>query len=85
MTTLSKDELRTLIRETVTETMVSLGIQAQNQTEMQRDFQFMRDLRTATTNMKRKASMVAITALITSLLTAVWLGIKTILSGPTHP
>ena len=45
--------LKEVIRETVRETFTQLGIDGEHPLEMQRDFQYLRDLRTARTGMRK--------------------------------
>ena len=45
--------LKEVIRDTVKETLTQLGIDEEHPLEMQRDFQYLRDLRTSKTEAKK--------------------------------
>lgn len=73
---MTREEVREIIKDTVTETLISLGIDAANPTEMQRDFQFVRSTRKSSESMKTKILMVILGAVMTGLVAAAWNGIK---------
>lgn len=77
---MSREEMRELIQETVRETLTTLGIQAGDPIETQRDFQFLRDTRKATASARAKAFLVVMGILITGGSYALWEGIKSALS-----
>lgn len=70
------EELRAIIRETVRETMLELGVDSSDNLEMQRDMSFLRDLRKARDSMTAKMVAVAVGVLITAALGAIALGIR---------
>jgi len=78
--TLTKEELRELIRQTVTEALTRLGMDTSHPLEVQRDFQFVRDWRTTTESVKGKAILAAVGITVIGILSLVWLGIKSITS-----
>ena len=78
--TLTKEELRELIRQTVTEALTRLGMDTSHPLEVQRDFQFVRDWRTTTESVKGKAILAAVGVTVIGILSLVWLGIKSITS-----
>lgn len=73
------DATREVIRATVKETLVSLGIDADNPIEVQRDLAYLREFRTNVTSMVRRALLAAIGGLVTGGLAVLWLGLRTIL------
>ena len=73
---LTKEELRSVVKEAVHETLMQLGVDTSDPLSMQRDFQHLRDWRLAQQTVKSK-SFIAITGIIISGVTAlVWVGIK---------
>lgn len=70
------EDLRDLIRDTVRETLTTLGIEATDPFEAQRDFQFLRDTRKAATSAKTKAVLGLVGLAVTGLCAAAWVGIK---------
>ncbi len=78
--TLTKGELKEIVSESVYETFTLLGLDHENPLEMQRDFQYLREWRTASEKIKTQGLMVILAILITGLCGALWLGIKQILN-----
>ena len=78
--TLTKGELKEIVSESVYETLTLLGLDHENPLEMQRDFQYLREWRTASEKIKTQGLMVILAILITGLCGALWLGIKQILN-----
>lgn len=74
--TLTRDELRTLISEGVTDAFHRMGIQAHEPTEMQRDFAHLRRWRMAVDDAQKTGFRIVVGTLIAGLLGAVWMGIK---------
>lgn len=73
---LTEDELKSLVAQSVRETLMVLGVDAENPLEMQRDFQHLREWRQTTDSIKSKTAMVIITVLVTGALGALYVGIK---------
>lgn len=78
---LTREEMRELIRDTVRETLLSLGIDARNPISMQADFRALREWRQAVQAARRNAALAVIGMLITAAGTALWLGIKAMAKG----
>jgi hypothetical protein len=76
--TLTKGELKEIVSESVYETFTLLGLDHENPLEMQRDFQYLREWRTASEKIKTQGLMVIIAVIITGLCGALWLGLKQI-------
>lgn len=83
--TLTHEQLQTLVRETVqqtvNETFIRLGVQADNPIEMQKDFQHLRDWRQTTDSMKSKALLAAVGLVVSGGMAAVWIGITKSIPG----
>lgn len=77
---LTKGELKEIVSESVYETFTLLGLDHENPLEMQRDFQYLREWRTASEKIKTQGLVVILTILITGLFGALWLGFKQILN-----
>lgn len=74
------DELRDVIRTTVRETLTSLGIDVTHPIETQADLAYLREFRTTTKAMLRKALLAAVGGLVTGGLACFWLGFKAFLN-----
>lgn len=79
MTTLTTEELREIVRESVKETLTSLGIQTADPIEMQRDFQFVRDMRTSTRSARAKVYLTLMGAALSGIGFVVWEGVRSVL------
>lgn len=73
---MSKDELRELMSECVTETLTKMGVDTKDPLTMQRDFQYLRDWRENVDSIKRKGVLTMVSVLLTGLLGLLWLGFK---------
>ena len=77
---LTRDEVDSIVRKTVKETLTSMGIDAADPIEMQRDFQMLRDWRKASTSVRTKVLMTAIGLLTAGALGALAVGVKSVLT-----
>lgn len=73
---LTRDELRKVIAEGVHDAFLKMGIQVDDPIAMQRDFQHLRDWRTAQESLKARGRSVMIGVLVTGLLALLWVGFK---------
>ncbi len=73
---LSERALRRLIRETVHETLIGMGIDATNPIELQQDFQHLRDWRRSTQAVKRKGLLTVVGMAVAGLAALVWLALS---------
>lgn len=76
---LTKTQLQEIVAESVQETFTQLGLDHENPLEMQRDFQYLREWRTASEKIKTQGIYTIVAIIITGLFGAVWVGIKHIL------
>lgn len=76
---LSRDELRGLVREAVRETLTTLGVDLREPLEVQRDFGWLRDMRTASGSIRAKVGATAIGILVAGMAAALWLGLQSLI------
>lgn len=77
------DEVRALVKSTVKETLVTLGVDEDDPLEVQRDLAWVRDVRKASASARAKAGAALLGLLVTAIGGACWLGIKALLRpGP---
>ncbi len=88
---MTNDELRALIQEvveaqsasvedvvrsSVRETLITMGMDASNPLKLQENMAFLRDLQAAHEAVKSKGILVIVGMLVTSVAAAAWLGFK---------
>lgn len=78
---LDREELRTMMHDAVVEGMSSLGIDARNPLEVQRDQMFVRELRLMKEKVAQKTYLTMVALLVGAIAGAAWLGIKSLLLG----
>ncbi|MDB2415361.1 hypothetical protein N9W34_06280 [Rickettsiales bacterium] len=76
---LQEEDLRKIVRETVHETLIGLGMGAQEPQELQSDFIYIRKIRKGSEDIARKVRASIITVTIPTFLYLLWETIKTIL------
>lgn len=69
-------DLDSVVRTSVHETLVTLGMDAQNPLDLQQDMAFLREMRQAHNRIRTKGVLVLVGLVITSLATLVWMGLK---------
>lgn len=74
-------ELDAVVRTSVHETLISLGIDASDPIEIQKDFAFLTEMRSAHSKVRTRGMMMMVGLVLTSIATATWLGLKELLSG----
>ncbi len=74
--TRTDDEIRAIVKATVEETLLALGIDTDEPLEAQKDFQHLRAWRTSSETVKRQGLVTAMGILITGLLGLIWLAIQ---------
>lgn len=77
--TISREDLREIISEGVTEAFRSMGIDSMQPIEMQRDMAHLRKWRVSVEKTTSTTFTVALGVIVSGLLGAVWLGISTII------
>lgn len=77
---LTREELQSLMRETIVQTLTSCGVDLSEPIELQADFRFVRDWRRSTESIRGKAILAAVGLLVVGLLGVLWLGFKALLS-----
>lgn len=85
MITLSREELKGLVSETVDETLIKLGLEPSEVGDMQRDFIFLRQMRETHEQIKNKSLVILLGMVITFTVGALILGLKALLSGAKLP
>lgn len=68
----SDDELRQIVRLTVQETLLSLGVDVEEPLEVQKDFQHLRAWRESADTVKRQGLVTAIGVLVMGGLGLIW-------------
>lgn len=78
--TMTEDDIRQIAheaaRKAVQETLTTLGVDANNPLETQKDFQMLRDWRRSAETVKRQSLITAVGILTAGILGAIWLYIK---------
>jgi hypothetical protein len=84
---LTVDQIKNLVKETVTETLTAMGVEVKDPIAMQRDLKAIRDWRLAVEAIKRKATLTAVGIGVTGVLAVLVLGIRSWLAskGVTPP
>lgn len=76
---LDREELRQMMHDAVVEGMSTLGIDARNPMDVQKDMQFVRELRLMSEKVKQKTYLTMVAMVMAALAGAAWLGIKSLL------
>jgi len=75
-----RDEIRGQVDEGVSDALTRVGIDMGDPIEVQQDMSFVRDWRKTARAVKRKGAITAVGILVTGVLGAVWLGLKSMVS-----
>jgi hypothetical protein len=73
------EEIRTKVDEGVSDALTRVGIDMSDPIEVQKDMSFLSDWRKTTKAVKRKGAITAAGILVTGILGAVWLGVKSMM------
>jgi len=73
---MNRDEISSIVKETVKEVLERLGVDPDDPIAMQKDFAHVRAWRESTEAIKRKGLMAAVGVIVTGVLGAIWLGFK---------
>lgn len=76
---LTQEQAQELIRATVRETFLMLGVKVDDPIEVQKDFQHLRDWRCTTDSIKSKGMLTLVGIATSGLVAALWLGLKELL------
>jgi len=86
---LTDDQLKRIVQDSVRETLVRLGVDAENPLEMQRDFQHLRDWRMTVTSVRSKSLLTMTGIIVAGLVGLFWLGFREnlmdLIHGPQGP
>lgn len=78
---LTRDEISEIVSKGVMDAFVRMGIEANDPTEMQRDFQHLREWRETMESVKKKSVLTVLGVLITGGLGLLWIGLKAVTHG----
>lgn len=70
------DDVRAVVKASVEETLLTLGLDTGEPLEVQRDFQHLRSWRQSTDTVKRQGLIAATGIIVTGLLGLVWVAVK---------
>jgi hypothetical protein len=73
---ISREELKTVVRDTVKETLSSLGVDTTDPLAMQADFHALREFRTSMGAVRKKALTAAVGIVMSGVIAAIVLGVK---------
>ncbi len=79
--TMTRADVRDVVRETVEDIFLILGIDASTPLTVQQDMHFIRELRTASETVRSRGLLVLVGILITAAAGALWLGIRGAISS----
>lgn len=74
--TMTRADVKEVVREAVTETMLTLGIDASQPITVQQDMHFIRELRSASEKVRSRGLLALVGILVAAALGALWVGIK---------
>jgi len=73
--TLTEKQLHNLVKETVNETLLTLGMNTNDPIEVQKDFQYIREFRVGATAVKRRGVMTLVSLLVTAIAGLIWVSV----------
>ncbi len=73
---MTDDEIKRVVAQTVAETLLKLGIDAEDPLEFQADMQHLRQWRQSVATVKRQGLMTAVGILTAGVLGLIWMAIK---------
>ena len=74
------EEIRERVDEGVSDALTRVGIDMADPIQVQQDMSFIRDWRKTAKDVKRKGMITAVGILVTGILGAVWIGVKSMVS-----
>jgi hypothetical protein len=72
----TENEVRAIAKVTVEETMLYLGVDVEDPTEVQKDMAFLRNWRESTQAVKRQGLIAAVGVLVLGVLGLIWSALK---------
>ena len=69
---MTEDEIKKIITVTVSETLLKMGVNTDDPTEAQKDFQHLRSWRQSTEAVKRQSMLAAIGVVTAGMLALIW-------------
>lgn len=69
-------EIEKAIQKTVADTLISFGLDPQQRSEIQRDFLFIRDMRTVAADSRKHIFLAILTLAVSGIGTAIWFYVK---------
>lgn len=78
---LTEKDIENIVSRTVQQTLISLGVDASNPIEVQRDFQTLRDWRKSSEAIRSRGMMTIIGIVVAGALGALWVGLQHVISG----
>ena len=73
---LTREELRQVVKESVHETLTTIGVDPSNPIEMQKDFQHLREWRESMKTIKNRSMLTIVGVVTTGIIAALWIGFK---------
>lgn len=77
---LTDGQLRKIVKDTVHETLTTMGVDVEEPLEMQKDFQHLREWRGTTTVAKKYALKTVVGVVVAGAVAAFWLGFKSFIT-----
>lgn len=81
MVNLSKEELRSLIRETVHESLTQMGFDVEKPLEVQADLRMLREWRSTSKSVRKTVVFMVLGAIVSGAVAAFWAGLKIFMKG----
>lgn len=73
---MTEQDVKRIVQETVEHTLLTLGIEAEEAIEIQKDMQFLRGWRESTGTVKRQGLITAVGILTAGILGLLWMAIR---------
>lgn len=73
---MTEAEIRRIVQDTVAETLLKLGVDAEEPLEFQKDMQFVRSWRDSASTVKRQSLITAVGIFTAGILGLLWLAVR---------
>jgi len=73
---MTREEIREVIQDTVRETLLTMGVDTKDPMSVQKDFQWVRRMRSTSEKLQSQGMIALLSILISALLAAAWLGVQ---------